>query len=66
MIIAFVWLYAWALGEFILRLTYEDFQDQVYEDFKIKYMRALIFCFQSNEASVLENFVPKFSIYSVD
>jgi hypothetical protein len=36
--------------------TYEDFQEQVYEDFKMKYTRTLIFSFQSNEASVLEHF----------
>jgi hypothetical protein len=39
---------------------YEDFQDQVYEGFKTKYMRTLIFSFQSNEASVLEHFAPIF------
>jgi hypothetical protein len=37
------------------------FQDQVYGDFKTKYM-TLIFSFQSNEASYLEHFRPKFSI----
>jgi hypothetical protein len=37
--------------------TYEDFQEQVYEDFKMKYMRTLIFSFQSNEASALDHFV---------
>jgi hypothetical protein len=31
LIIAFVWLYAWALGEFILKLSYEHF--------KMKYTR---------------------------
>jgi hypothetical protein len=47
---------------------YEDFQQQVYEDFKMKYMRTLIFSFQSNEASHLEHFAPIviFSIYSVE
>jgi hypothetical protein len=29
-------------------------------------MRPPIFSFQSNEASVLEHFLPKFSIYSVE
>jgi hypothetical protein len=37
---------------------YEDFQEQVYEDFKMKYMRTSIFSFQSNEASHLELFAP--------
>jgi hypothetical protein len=48
--------------------TYEDFQEQVYEDFKMKYMRTLIFFFQSNKASHLEHFAPIviFSIYSVE
>jgi hypothetical protein len=66
MIVAFVWLYAWALGEFVLQLTYEDFQDQVYEDLKTKHTRTLIFSFQSNEASVLEYIAPIFSIYSIE
>jgi hypothetical protein len=42
------------------------FQDQVYEDFKTKYMRTLVFSFQSNEASYLEHLAPKFFIYSVE
>ncbi len=48
--------------------TYEDFQEQVYEDFKMKYMRTPIFSFQSNEASLLEHVAPmvNFSIYSVE
>jgi hypothetical protein len=51
----------------ILEPTYEDFQEQVYEDFKMKYMRTLIFSFQSNEASVLDHIVPTtFSINSVE
>jgi hypothetical protein len=46
---------------------YEDFQEQVYEDFKMKYTRTLIFSFQCNEASVLEHFCAYiFSIYSVE
>jgi hypothetical protein len=47
---------------------YEDFQEQVYEDFKMKYTRTLIFSFQSNEASHLEHFTPivNFSIYSIE
>jgi hypothetical protein len=47
---------------------YKDFQEQVYEDFKIKYTRTLIFSFQSNEASHLEHFahIAIFSIYSVE
>jgi hypothetical protein len=36
---------------------YEDFQEQVYEDFKMKYTRTPIFSFQSNEASALDSFV---------
>jgi hypothetical protein len=49
-------------------LMYEDFQEQVYEDFKTKYTRTPIFSFQSNEASHLEHFVPivNFSIHSVE
>jgi hypothetical protein len=51
----------------VLELTYEDFQEQVYEDFKMKYTRILIFSFQSNEASALDHFVPiTFSIYYVE
>jgi hypothetical protein len=48
--------------------TYEDFQEQVYEDFKMKYTRTSIFSFQSNEASHLEHIAPIviFSIYSVE
>jgi hypothetical protein len=47
--------------------TYEDFQEQVYEDFKMKYTRTLIFSFQSNEASVLEHIAPTyFSVYSIE
>jgi hypothetical protein len=47
---------------------YEDFQEQVDEDFKMKYTRISIFSFQSNEASHLEHFAPivNFSIYSVE
>jgi hypothetical protein len=46
--------------------VYEHFQDEVHEDFKIKYMRTPIFSFQSNEASVLEYIAPiYFYIYSV-
>jgi hypothetical protein len=47
---------------------YEDFQEQVYEDFKMKCTRTPIFSFQSNEASHLEHVAPivNFSIYSVE
>jgi hypothetical protein len=38
--------------------TYEDFQEHVYEDFKLKYTRTPIFSFQSNETSVLEHIAP--------
>jgi hypothetical protein len=47
--------------------TYEDFQEKVYEDFKMKYTRTPIFSFQSNEASVLEHIAPTyFSVYSIE
>jgi hypothetical protein len=42
----------------IVEPPYEDFQEQVYEDFKMKYMRTPIFSFQSNEVSVLDHIVP--------
>jgi hypothetical protein len=47
---------------------YEDFQEQVYEDFKMKYTRTPIFSFQSNESSHLEHVAPIviFSIYSIE
>jgi hypothetical protein len=47
---------------------YEDFQEQVYEDFKMKYTRTPILSFQSNEASQLEHVAPiiNFSIYYVE
>jgi hypothetical protein len=47
---------------------YKDFQEQVYEDFKMKYKRTPIFSFQSNEAGHLEHVAPivNFSIYSVE
>jgi hypothetical protein len=51
----------------ILEPTYEDFQEQVYEDFKMKYTRTLIFSFQSKEASALGHFAAIiFPIYSVE
>jgi hypothetical protein len=54
------------LGEIILKPTYEYFQDEVYEDFKIKCTRSLIFSFQRNETSVLEHIAPiYFPIYSI-
>jgi hypothetical protein len=60
-------LYARALGDFILGPTFEDFQDQVYEDFKTKHMRNLIFSFQSNEACVPEQIAPTyFFVYSLE
>jgi hypothetical protein len=48
--------------------TYEDFQEQVYEDFKMKYTRTPIFSFQSNEASLLEHvaLIINFSVYSIE
>jgi hypothetical protein len=47
---------------------YEDFQEQVYEDFKMKYTRTPIFSFQSNEASHLKHVahVVNLSLYSVE
>jgi hypothetical protein len=52
----------------IVAFMYEDFQEQVYKDFKMKYTRTPIFSFQSNEASLLEHVAPMitFSIYSVE
>jgi hypothetical protein len=51
-----------------LELMYKDFQEQVYEDLKVKYTRTPIFSFKCNEASPLEHFAPvvNFSIYSVE
>jgi hypothetical protein len=51
----------------VLEVMYEDFQEQVYVDFKMKYTRTPIFSFQSNEASHLEHFAPivNFSIHFV-
>jgi hypothetical protein len=50
----------------VLELTFENFQDQVYEDFKSKYTRTPILSFQSNEASVLEHIAPiYFLVYSI-
>jgi hypothetical protein len=40
----------------ILEPTYKDLQEQLYEDFKMKYTRTPIFSFQSNEASALDHF----------
>jgi hypothetical protein len=37
---------------------YEDFQKQVYEDFKMTYTRTPIFSFQSNEVSFPEHIAP--------
>jgi hypothetical protein len=49
------------------RLRIQRFQDQVYDDFKTKYMRTLFFPFQSNEASVLDHIAPNIlSVYSVE
>jgi hypothetical protein len=52
----------------VAELMYEDFQEQVYEDFKMKYTRTPIFSFESNEASHLEHVAPivNFSIYSIE
>jgi hypothetical protein len=49
------------------RLRIQRFQDQVYDDFKTKYMRTLFFPFQCNEASVLDHIAPNIlSVYSVE
>jgi hypothetical protein len=47
---------------------YKDFQEQVYEDFKMKYTRIPIFSNQFNEASLLEHVAPIviFAIYSIE
>jgi hypothetical protein len=42
---------------------YEDFQEQVYEDFKMKYTRTPIFSFQSNEASVFDHVISTIFLY---
>jgi hypothetical protein len=56
-----------SIKRIVAESMYEDFQDQVYEDFKMKYTRTPIFSFQSNEASVLEHFCAYiFSIYSIE
>jgi hypothetical protein len=47
-----------SVNRIVLEPMYEDFQEQVYEDFKMKYTRTPIFSFQSNEASVLEHIAP--------
>jgi hypothetical protein len=39
MIVAFVWLYAWALGDFVLERTYEGFQSEVYEDSDLFFLK---------------------------
>jgi hypothetical protein len=49
------------------RSSIRRFQDQVYDDFKTKYMRTFFFPFQSNEASVLDHIAPNiFSVYFVE
>jgi hypothetical protein len=63
-----------SVQEFVLKLTNEDFQDQIYKDlqdqvygdFKTKYTRIPIFSFQSNKASVLKYITPILSIYSIE
>jgi hypothetical protein len=55
-----------SIKRIVLEPTYKDFQE-VYKDFKMKYMRTLIFSFQSNEASALDHFaLITFPIYSVE
>jgi hypothetical protein len=51
----------------VLEPMYEDFQEQVFEDFKMKYTRVSIVSFQSNEASALDHFAPiTFPVYSIE
>jgi hypothetical protein len=46
---------------------YEDYKIKYMRNSKMKYIRILIFSFQSNEASVLDHIVPTtFSINSVE
>jgi hypothetical protein len=47
-----------SIKRIVPELMYKDFQQQVYEDSKMKYTRILIFSFQSNEASFLEHIAP--------
>jgi hypothetical protein len=61
MIVAFVWLYDWALGEYVSK----PFKFKYTKTFKIKYTRTLIFSFQSNEASYLEYIAPIFISLSI-
>jgi hypothetical protein len=65
-IVAFVSLYAWALGEFVLKPMNEDFQDQVYEDFKINYMRLQLFFLKQQGKCPWTYCTYYFSVYSVD
>jgi hypothetical protein len=67
MIVALAWLYAWAIGEFVLKPMYEDYKIKYTRNSKMKYTRILIFSFQSNEASALDHFAPIiFPIYSIE
>jgi hypothetical protein len=61
MIVAFVWLYAWALGEFILKPTHEAYKIKYTRISKMQYTRILIFSIQSNEESVLKYIAPTYS-----
>jgi hypothetical protein len=55
MIVLVLLVYACTLGEFILEATYEDF--------KIKYIRTLMFPFVSNETSDLKHLAPNYYIF---
>jgi H+/Cl- antiporter ClcA len=58
MIVAFLWLYAWAFGEFVLRLMNKNNKTKYMRISKMKYTRPPVFSFQTNEASVLEHIAP--------
>jgi hypothetical protein len=50
-----------------LNLTYEDYKIKCTRISRMKYTRILIFCLQSNKASVLEHIAPTyFSVYFVE
>jgi hypothetical protein len=40
--------------------------EPTFKDFKIKYVKTLIFSVRSNEASVIDHIAPIFSIYHVE
>jgi hypothetical protein len=58
MIVVFVWLYAWALGN--LNMSWHS------KIFKMKYTMTPICSFQINESSALDRFVSIILIFSVE